>query len=162
MKATKQQILNARLLIVDDQPSNVLLLSEILRDAGYTRVETTTNPAEVSALHQKNYYHLILLDLMMPGMDGFQVMEQLQQIESGGYLPVLAITAQPDHKLRALEAGARDFITKPFTLAELHSRVHNLLEVRLLYENLRQKNQTLEQTVQEYTVELKKRGKKSP
>lgn len=160
MKATKQQILNARLLIVDDQPSNVLLLGEILRDAGYTCIETTTNPAEVLALYQKNRYDLILLDLLMPGMDGFQVMEQLRQVTDDGYLPVLAITAQPNHKQRALEAGARDFITKPFTLDELRSRVHNLLEVRLLYEKLRQQNQGLEQTIKGYTVELKKKRKK--
>ena len=69
----------------------------------------------------------------MPGMDGFQVMEGLKEIEGDGYLPVLVITAQPDHKLRALEAGAKDFVSKPFDLAELRARVHNILEVRLLH-----------------------------
>ena len=69
----------------------------------------------------------------MPGMDGFQVMEGLKEIEEDGYLPVLVITAQPDHKLRALEAGAKDFVSKPFDLAELRARVHNILEVRLLH-----------------------------
>ena len=81
----------------------------------------------------KNRYDLILLDLQMPGMDGFQVMEGLKEIEPDGYLPVLVITAQPGHKLRALQAGAKDFVSKPFDLAEVLARVHNMLEVRLLH-----------------------------
>ncbi len=84
-------------------------------------------------LHRKKRYDLILLDLQMPRMDGFQVMESLKQIESEGYLPVLVITAQADHKLHALKAGAKDFISKPFDLAEVLIRVYNMLEVRLLH-----------------------------
>ncbi len=80
----------------------------------------------------------------MPGMDGFQVMEGLKEIEAGGYLPVLVITAQPDHKLRALEAGAKDFVSKPFDMAELRARVHNILEVRLLHLALKETVQELE------------------
>jgi CheY-like chemotaxis protein len=115
-------ILNARILVVDDLEANVLLLEGMLRIAGYTSVESTTDPCEVCELHRKNRYSLILLDLQMPGMDGFQVMEGLKEIEEGGYLPVLVITAQPAHKLRALEAGAKDFVSKPFDLAELRAR----------------------------------------
>jgi adenylate cyclase len=126
-------VLNAKILIVDDQKANVLLLERMLRDASYACVASTMDPLEVCALHRKNRYDLILLDLQMPGMDGFQVLDSLKQIETEGYLPVLVITAQPDHKLRALKAGAKDFVTKPFDLAEVLSRVHNLLEVRLLY-----------------------------
>jgi adenylate cyclase len=126
-------ILKAKILIVDDQKANVLLLERMLRDASYTCIASTMDPLEVCALHRENRYDLILLDLQMPGMDGFQVLEGLKQIETDGYLPVLVITAQPDHKLRALKAGAKDFVTKPFDLAEVLSRVHNLLEVRLLY-----------------------------
>ena len=126
-------ILNARILVVDDQEANVRLLEGMLRVAGYTSVESTTDPNEVCELHRKNRYDLILLDLQMPGMDGFQVMEGLKEIEADGYLPVLVITAQPAHKLRALEAGAKDFVSKPFDLAELRARVHNILEVRLLH-----------------------------
>jgi serine phosphatase RsbU (regulator of sigma subunit) len=92
---------------------------------------------------------LILLDLQMPGMDGFQVMEGLKEIEGDGYLPVLVITAQPDHKLRALEAGAKDFVSKPFDMAELRARVHNILEVRLLHLAMKKYSQTLELTVRE-------------
>src|SRR5208282_331695 len=82
---------------------------------------------------RQNRYSLILLDLQMPDMDGFQVMEELKKIETDGYLPVLVITAQPDHKLRALKAGAKDFVSKPFDLAEVLMRVRNMLEVRLLH-----------------------------
>ena len=161
MKITEQQIFNARLLIVDDQPSNVFLLREILRDAGYTRIQATSNPAEVLALHQKNHYDLILLDLQMPGIDGFQVMEWLQQVEPDGNLPILVITAQPNHKLRALAAGARDFIGKPFTLTEVQSRVRNLLEVRLLYKNLQNQNQAQGKTVQHHPTGSKKKRRGS-
>jgi adenylate cyclase len=126
------EIFNARILIVDDQAANVLLLERMLQGAGYTAVTSTTHPEQVCELHRLNRYALILLDLQMPGMDGFQVMEGLKHIETEGYLPVLVITAQPDHKLRALQAGARDFISKPFDLPEVLMRVHNMLEVRLL------------------------------
>jgi magnesium transporter len=126
-------ILKARVLIVDDQDVNVLLLERMLRGAGYTSVTSTRNPLEVCELHRTHRYDLILLDLHMPGMDGFQVIEGLKGIERDGYIPVLVITAQPAHKLRALEAGAKDFISKPFDLAEVLARVHNMLEVRLLH-----------------------------
>ncbi len=131
-------ILNARILIVDDQDSSIKTLDAILRGAGYTRITTTSDSSKVCDLHRNNRYDLILLDLLMPGPDGFAVMESLREIEKDAYLPVLVITAQPDHKLRALQAGARDFISKPFDLAEVQSRIHNMLEVRLLY------NQTME------------------
>ncbi len=95
-------------------------------------------------LHRKNRYDLILLDLMMPGTDGFQVMEGLKEIETEGYLPVLALTAQPAHKLRALQCGAKDFLSKPFDLAEVLMRVRNMLEVRLLHEAARSHGKMLE------------------
>jgi adenylate cyclase len=126
-------ILQGKVLIVDDQKVNVLLLERMLRGAGYVSITSTMDPGEVCELHLKNRYDLILLDLQMPGMDGFQVMEELNKIEPDGYLPVLVITAQPGHKLRALQAGAKDFISKPFELAEVLARAHNMLEVRLLH-----------------------------
>ena len=126
-------ILQGKILIVDDQEVNILLLERILRGAGYVSVTSTMEPREVCELHLKNRYDLILLDLQMPNMDGFQVMESLKEIETGGYLPVLVITAQPGHKLRALQAGAKDFVSKPFELPEVLARVHNMLEVRLLH-----------------------------
>ncbi len=153
---TESEILNARILIVDDQEANVSLLEQMLSEAGYTCVTSTMNPEEVCALHRENNYDLILLDLQMPGMDGFQVMEDLKADNPDGYLPVLVITAQPDHKLRALQAGAKDFISKPFDLVEVKTRIHNMLEVRLLYKKIENYNKVLEQTVQERTGELLK------
>ena len=155
MMISATNILNASVLIVDDQESNVVLLEQMLRDAGYTRVTATMNPAEVCALHRKNHYDLILLDLQMPAMDGFQVMEALKTNDADGYLPVLVITAQPGHKLRALQAGAKDFVSKPFDLVEVKARVHNLLEVRLLYKQLENYSKELELKVRERTAELR-------
>jgi serine phosphatase RsbU (regulator of sigma subunit) len=146
---TSADILKAKILVVDDKEANVKLIEGMLRVAGYTCVQSTTDPHEVCELHRKNRYGLILLDLQMPEMDGFQVMEGLKAIETDGYLPVLVITAQPDHKLRALEAGAKDFVGKPFDLAELRARVHNILEVRLLHREAKTYSEALETTVRE-------------
>ncbi len=148
-------ILNASILIVDDQEANVLLLEQMLQEAGYSRVSSTMDPHTVSALHRDHHYDLILLDLQMPEMDGFQVMESLKKIEIDGYVPILVITAQPGHKLRALASGAKDFVAKPFDLIEVKTRIHNMLEVRLLYKQLEHFNQVLEQTVQVRTSELR-------
>jgi putative two-component system response regulator len=147
-------ILNASILIVDDQEVNVFLLAHMLRGAGYTSVTSTMDPCTVGPLYLQNRYDLILLDLQMPGMDGFQVIEGLKAIEPESYLPVLVITAQPNLKLRALQAGAKDFICKPFVLAEVLVRVRNMLEVRLLHKQLSQSNDRLEHRVQERTAEL--------
>ncbi len=149
------EILEASILIVDDQESNILLLEQLLSDAGYTHVSSTMNPQEVCALHRHNNYDLILLDLQMPVMDGFQVIEGLKTNTTDAYLPVLVLTAQPGHKLRALQAGAKDFISKPFDLVEVKTRIHNMLEVRLLYRKLDNYNKLLEQTVLERTAELR-------
>jgi signal transduction histidine kinase len=147
-------ILNAKILIVDDLEANVRLIERVLHGVGYTCVASTMDPHDVCKLHRNNRYDLILLDLEMPGMDGFQVMEALKEIEKDDYLPVLVITAQPDHKLRALAAGAKDFVAKPFDLVEVQTRIHNMLEVRLLHKELHNYNDVLEQHVRERTVEL--------
>jgi len=149
-------ILHAGILIVDDLEANVLLLERMLSDAGYVCVTSTRDPHAVCDLHRDNHYDLILLDLLMPGRDGFQVMEDLKAIETDSYVPVLVITAQPSHKLLALEAGAKDFISKPFDLVEVKTRIHNMLEVRLLYKKLINYNKMLEQTVQTRTGDLTK------
>ena len=156
MMTTETDILNASILIVDDQEPNVSLLEELLRENGYTCVASTMKPEEVCALHCENNYDLILLDLQMPGMDGFQVMEGLKALDLNGYLPVLVLTAQPGHKLRALQTGARDFVSKPFDLVEVKLRIHNMLEVRLLHKKLENDGRLLEQTVEERTGDLLK------
>jgi PAS domain S-box-containing protein len=148
-------ILNATILIVDDQQSNVHLLEQLLAEAGYKNVSSTMNPLEVCELHRENAYDLILLDLQMPGMDGFQVMAALKTDEADTYLPVIVFTAQPGHKVRALQCGAKDFISKPFDLVEVKTRIYNMLEVRLLYKNLKKYNEMLEEKVRERTAELR-------
>ena len=155
MRVAESDILNAGILIVDDQEANVSLLEQMLHEVGYTCVASITNPHKACALHRKNRYDLILLDLQMPGMDGFEVMEGLKTNDADGYLPVLVITAQPGHKLRALQAGAKDFISKPFDLVEVKTRIHNMLEVRLLYKKLENYNKELEKRVLERTAELR-------
>jgi len=148
-------ILNGRILIVDDLAANVRLLEKMLRGAGYAHIDSTMDPHRVCAMHVENNYDLILLDLLMPGMDGFAVLEKLKAIEASRYVPVLVITAQPAHKLRALQAGAKDFISKPIDLTEAKARIHNMLEVRLLYRQIELHNQLLERTVLERTAELR-------
>lgn len=151
---SEQNIFNASILIVDDQPANILLLEEMLCDVGYTNLTSTTDPTAVYELHRQNRYDLILLDLKMPVMDGFQVMAGLKAIEKDSYLPVLVITAQPNQKLLALNAGAKDFIAKPFDLVEVRTRIYNMLEVRLLYRQLNDYNQLLEKKVALRTAQL--------
>src|SRR4051812_18777909 len=107
-------VLNSKILIVDDQEVNVELLEAILTGSGYTAVSFTTDSREVGELHRIHRYDLIVLDMNMPHMNGFEVMAALKPIETDGYLPVLVVTADPSHKLRALQAGARDFVSKPF------------------------------------------------
>ena len=155
MTIQSTDIFDANILIVDDQAVNVQLLAQLLGEAGYTHVTSTQNPQQVCAMHRHNHYDLILLDLKMPVMDGFQVMEGLKAIETLGYLSVIVLTAEPAHKLRALRAGAKDFISKPFDLLEVKTRIYNMLEVRLLYKKLGVYNIELEQTVAERTAELR-------
>jgi two-component system cell cycle response regulator len=131
---TPDEIYQARILVVDDFEPNVRLFAGILQDAGYVNVDMTTAATEVIRLHAAHHYDIILLDLQMPGMSGFQVMEKLKALEEAdGYVPVLVITLEPDHMLPALQAGAKDFITKPFDQGELLARVYNMLDVRLKY-----------------------------
>jgi len=148
-------LLQAKILIVDDKPANVALLTKLLGDAGYSAVMSTTDPTVVQALYLEHRFDLIVLDLQMPDMDGFAVMDALRTIELGGYLPVLVITAQPGHKLRALRAGARDFISKPFDIAEVLTRVHNMIEVRLLHAELRRQRTELQVLFDQVVAERK-------
>ena len=145
----------ARLLVVDDLQENIVLLQALLEQSGYTQVMATSDPRRVVPMHDEFRFDLILLDLQMPGMDGFEVMEALRELEPEGYLPVLVITGHPGLKLRAIEAGARDFVSKPFDMVELQARIRNLLLVRLLYRRLSGYNRELELAVAERTGELR-------
>jgi CheY-like chemotaxis protein len=147
-------ILASSILVVDDQAAHVHLLERLLRDTGYVNVSSTLDPRQVGALHREHRYDLILLDLQMPGLDGFGVMDELRETTGSSFLPVIALTAQPVHKLRALQAGARDFINEPFETVEVTVRIHHMLEVRMLHKKLEAHNRDLERTVQERTAEL--------
>jgi len=151
-----QEQYSANILIVDDQEPNVRLLQKILSGAGYTNIIATTNPVEVENLHREHDFDLVLLDIRMPKMDGFQVMEKLKEIEGDNYVPVLVLTAQNDEttKLAALKAGAKDFLVKPFSQNEVLLRISNMLEVRLLHKQARNQNKILDQKVNERTKEL--------
>ena len=153
---TEADIHSAKILIVDDQAVNVQLLDYLLSNTGYTAVSSTTDPRQVAGLHREHCYDLIILDLHMPGMSGFGVMEALKPLEAGAYLPVLVVTADPEKKLAALDAGARDFVSKPFDPLEVLTRIRNLLEVRLLHNAARQHNALLELRVRERTAELQR------
>lgn len=152
---TDFDIFSASILIVDDQEVNIALLEQMLAEAGYTSISSSMRPQEVSELYRQHRYDLILLDLQMPIMDGFEVMQALKADTAYTYLPVLVLTAEPAHKLRALQAGARDFVSKPFDLLEVKTRIRNMLEVRLLNKKLDEYSHLLEQTVIERTAELR-------
>jgi diguanylate cyclase (GGDEF)-like protein/PAS domain S-box-containing protein len=149
-------ILRAKILIVDDQQVNIQLLEYLLVNTGYTDVTSTTDPRRVAAMHAERRYDLILLDLHMPGMDGFQVMEALRPLETASWMPVLVVTAEPDKKVAALDAGARDFVGKPFDPVEVLTRIRNMLEVRLLHQESTNYGTLLEQTVRERTADLQR------
>ncbi|MGX4643369.1 EAL domain-containing protein [Massilia sp. SYSU DXS3249] len=151
---TPADIRRARVLVVDDQPVNVQLLEYLLKTTGYENVYSTLDPRQVVSLHLKYRFDLIILDLHMPGMDGFQVMEALKPLESESWLPVLVVTAEPDKKLAALEAGARDFIGKPLDTVEVMTRIRNLLEMRLMHRESQEYGVQLERTVRERTSAL--------
>jgi diguanylate cyclase (GGDEF)-like protein/PAS domain S-box-containing protein len=137
-------VLSAKILVVDDQDANVKLLEYMLLDAGYTSVTSTTDPRKVHDLYRANRYDVVLLDLHMPYMDGFEVIEALKTLEPEHYLQILVITAQPDHKLRALTAGAKDFVSKPFDHVEVLTRIRNMVTNSMLNKHLRASQDALE------------------
>jgi putative two-component system response regulator len=146
-----------RILVVDDEPANVTLIRRLLTKSGYNDVDSTSDPTEVESMYRDLQPDLILLDLHMPGLDGFEVMQRLSGlIGAEDYVPILVLTADITHesKQRALQNGARDFLTKPFDPAEAVARVTNLLETRFLHVQLRRQNEVLEERVQERTAAL--------
>ena len=153
---SQADIYAAKILIVDDQDVNLRLLEHLLGSGGYSAISSTLDAHAVAGLHQRHQFDLIILDLVMPGMSGYDVMDALRPLELEGYLPVLVIAADPDAKLAALEAGARDFISKPFDALEVLTRIRNMLEVRLLHRAARHYNTLLERTVGQRTAELQR------
>jgi putative two-component system response regulator len=145
------------ILVVDDVESNVVLLQRILARAGYTQVQATTDASRVPAMVLAARPALVLLDLHMPGVDGFELMQRLGPLGGGGRrVPFLVLTADAteETKLRALSVGARDFLTKPFDQVELLLRVRNVLEVQQLQDRLHEHTVTLEDRVAERSRDL--------
>jgi putative two-component system response regulator len=156
-QARMEKLEQARILIVDDQRANVLLLNKALSQAGYADLLSTSDPREVESLFSSFRPDIILLDLHMPHLDGFDVMEQIrEQIPQGSYFPILVLTADitPEAKKRALTMGAKDFVTKPFDVTEVLLRIRNLLETRSLHVRLKEHNLVLESEVRKRTWEL--------
>ena len=146
----------ANILVVDDEAANVRLLEKILAMAGYSNVVCTQNPLQVLDLYQEHNCDLILLDLDMPELDGYGVMDQLNALTDGKPPTILVLTAQhmQSYRQRALDNGARDYVTKPFDAKELLSRVRNLLEVQMANKYMKYQNEILEQKVQERTQKI--------
>jgi putative two-component system response regulator len=146
-----------RILVVDDQKANVLLLERILRQGGYRNIESTTDSRSVLALFIQFDPDIVLLDLMMPHLDGFQIMRMLREaLPPDDYRPILVLTAEATEEIkhRALAEGAKDFLLKPFDVQEVLLRIGNLLETRRLHSILRGQNEVLEERVRERTLEL--------
>ncbi|WP_240796846.1 HD domain-containing phosphohydrolase [Terasakiella sp. SH-1] len=157
MNEMKQKVLDCCILVVDDKPANVMLLEQLLEEEGYGNVISTTDSREVLNIYQSRQIDMVLLDIRMPFMDGLEVMEALREVVGeDDYLPILVLTAQTDietHK-KALAAGARDFLTKPFQPWEVFQRIHNLLETRIFYNNQRGRADELEIQVQKRTRQI--------
>ncbi len=151
-----REIKEASILIVDDNASNVDLLREILRHQGYSKIKGETDPRLVVELCQNERYDILLLDIRMPHLSGFQLIELLQPLHENDYVPILVLTAQTDQDTRrkSLDIGASDFLTKPFVAWELVQRVRNMLHIRMLYKKSRDLNRELGLRVEERTREL--------
>jgi len=146
-----------RILIVDDQPSNTLLLEGILQEEDYSAYRSLTDSRQVLPVFLEYQPDLVLLDLQMPYLDGFEVMKQLRaRVPPGAFLPILVLTADitPEVKRQALAEGATDFLTKPFDATEVILRIRNLLQTRALHLQLQNQNQLLEQKVRQRTAKL--------
>ena len=145
------------ILIVDDNPANVRMLEKMLAAARYTNVECLTDPRKVAPLCRRRRFDLILLDIRMPHLSGFDVMAQLADQSGDDYLPILVLTAQSDREtwLKALGAGAKDFLTKPFDREEVLNRIRNMLDVRLLHNQVRDQQALLEESLRERTADLR-------
>jgi putative two-component system response regulator len=152
----KRKIEDAKILIIDDEAGNVQVFERILKGAGFKNITGITDSLKAVETYEKFKPDLLLLDLKMPNMDGFDVMAALKKVEIETYLPILVLTAQRDQatRLKALESGAKDFISKPFEMTETVTRVRNMLEVSLLQNEVREINLDLEYKVRKRTKEL--------
>lgn len=153
---TESKILNAKILIVDDEILSVRLLQNILEKAGYKNISYTTDPRKVLSLYKEINPDLVVLDLNMPHLTGFDVMIQLKTLENESYLPILVISNEEalKERFRALESGAKDFLNKPYDRREVLLRIHNIIEVRILHKESLNQRKTLDRKVKQRTREL--------
>lgn len=158
MIVTKEDIKKAKILVVDDNSANIDLLSKILLKDGYEYIFSTQNPLEVESLYSEHQFHLIILDLNMPDLDGFQIMRMLKEKFPDVWIPIIIVTAQNDQpsKIRSLSLGARDFLTKPIDRLEVINTVYNIVETKMMQSILENQNVILEQKINERTQKLKK------
>ena len=149
------KIKEAKILIVDDQPANVTLIEKILDIDGYHNVISTTDPTQAETIYVEQSSDLVLLDLNMPVMDGYQVLAKIREVDPD-YPPIIVLTAQSDResRIKALDIGARDFLAKPFDRVELLTRIRNMLEVRIMAKAVKNQNKILDSKVKERTEEL--------
>ena len=149
-------IKSSKILVVDDEPANLRLVEKILQNAGYQYIELVSDSRKVVENYLQQGSDLILLDLNMPHMDGYEVMQKLQALKQEVLAPIMVLTAQQEreYRIRALDLGARDFICKPFDQVELLARVRNLLEAHRFQQSLHVRKGELERLVQERTREL--------
>ncbi len=152
----KMNVEEGKILIIDDEVGNIRVLERLLRGANFVNVKSISDSRLAVETYHSFKPDLIMLDLKMPNMDGFEVMAELKKIKMETYLPILVLTAQREHstRLKALESGAKDFLTKPFELTEALTRVSNLMEVKLLNNQIYDHNNNLETLVRERTLEL--------
>ena len=145
-----------RILIVDDEPANVALLEDMLSEQGYTHLKSTTDSREVLALCSEFDPDLVLLDLFMPHVDGFAILEALRGDRTEVFLPIIVLTADVNEetKLRALNLGATDFLNKPLDHIEVLLRIRNMLETRRIHQLLDNRRAALEDAVAARTSEL--------
>ncbi len=147
---------NAAILIVDDDPNITAMLATLLRVEGYRCIYTTNSPLKAVELCREKVFDLLVLDITMPELDGFEVMEQIQPLKTNDYMPVLVLTSHTDRNMRyrALQLGATDFLTKPFDHLEVLPRIRNMLHVRMLQRKMSEQNEELGETVREREDEL--------
>ena len=154
----EKAIQDSRILIVDDDVSLGMMLEEVLKEHDFERVRYISDPRQATEVYQQFHPDLVMLDIRMPHLDGFQVMEQLKKVNGASYVPILVLTAESDESvcLQALGQGAADFLNKPYRISEILARIHNLLKVRALQQQLENKADFLEDKIQDRTVQLRK------
>jgi len=149
---------NARILIIDDEEGNIRVLDRVLKKGGFKNIRSVTDSRNAIGTYAEFNPDILILDLKMPHVDGFEIMDQLKSLQPDDYLSILVLTAQRDHatRIRALDSGAKDFLDKPFELTETLTRIRNMVDVRLLHNRIKIQNQNLEKMVRERTRELEK------